>query len=395
MSNLLSIRNWYLLHKWSSLVCTFFLLIICITGMPLVFMDEISDHWRGDLPAAELPAGTPMVNLDKLVRDAVGPQGTFPGETVRWLSIEPDRPEIWFGLAPSYASERRLDHVVRFDAHTGAVIKALKSGEHSSPLWLGLMFKLHTDWFAGLFGEMFLASMGLLFVVATISGVALYGPFTRNLRFGTIRRDKSARLKWLDWHNLLGIVALVWVLVVGATGIMNQLSTPLYNFWREAELTGTLAAYKGEAMPANLSSVQGAFDTVSKATPGKSIRSIRFPDGELGSPHHYLIWTKGDTVFTSRILEPALVDAQSGKLTAVLRLPWYLIALQTSRPLHFGDYGGLPLKILWILFDLMTIAILASGLILWKLRRKSIERRIAEMERLSTTKTDPGISAAS
>jgi len=37
--------------------------------------------------------------------------------------------------------------------------------------------------------------------------------------------------------------------------------------------------------------------------------------------------------------------------------------------LHFGDYGGLPLKIIWALLDLVTITVLGSGLYLW-LRRE-------------------------
>ncbi len=33
--------------------------------------------------------------------------------------------------------------------------------------------------------------MGLLFVVAIVSGVAVYGPFMRKLSFGTVRRSGS------------------------------------------------------------------------------------------------------------------------------------------------------------------------------------------------------------
>jgi uncharacterized iron-regulated membrane protein len=43
----------------------------------------------------------------------------------------------------------------------------------------------------------------------------------RKLEFGTVRREKRPRLKWLDLHNLPGIVTLVWVFVVGATGMIN------------------------------------------------------------------------------------------------------------------------------------------------------------------------------
>jgi hypothetical protein len=36
-------------------------------------------------------------------------------------------------------------------------------------------------------------------------------------------------------------------------------------------------------------------------------------------------------------------------------------ALELSRPLHFGDYGGLPLKVIWALFDVLTILVIGSG----------------------------------
>ena len=45
----------------------------------------------------------------------------------------------------------------------------------------------------------------------------------RKLDFGTVRRERSSRLKWLDLHNLLGVVTLVWALVVGLTGAINTL----------------------------------------------------------------------------------------------------------------------------------------------------------------------------
>jgi uncharacterized iron-regulated membrane protein len=80
---------------------------------------------------------------------------------------------------------------------------------------MSVMFHLHVDLFAGLWGKLFLGFMGLLLIVAIVSGVVLYAPFMRKLDFGTVRHGRTARLKWLDLHNLLGIVTLVWALVVG------------------------------------------------------------------------------------------------------------------------------------------------------------------------------------
>ena len=50
--------------------------------------------------------------------------------------------------------------------------------------------------------------------------------------------------------------------------------------------------------------------------------------------------------------------------------PVYLKALLVSQPLHFGDYGGMPLKIIWALLDVMTIVVIGSGLYLWIVRRR-------------------------
>src|SRR6185312_1759676 len=83
---------------------------------------------------------------------------------------------------------------------------------------------------------------------------------------------------------------------------------------------------------------------------------------------------------TSRLFKPALVDAETGILTDSRSMPWYVATLLISQPLHFGDYGGMPLKIIWAVLDIITIVILVTGLYLWLRRRKSgvgIERAVA------------------
>ncbi len=40
-------------------------------------------------------------------------------------------------------------------------------------------------------------------------------------------------------------------------------------------------------------------------------------------------------------------------------------AMGLSQPLHFGDYGGRPMQILWAVLDVLTLIVLGSGLYLW------------------------------
>jgi uncharacterized iron-regulated membrane protein len=174
-------------------------------------------------------------------------------------------------------------------------------------------------------------------------------------------------------HNLTGIALCAWMLVVGATGVMNELSTPLFGLWQITDVKAMLAPFHGKPVPADseLSSPQAAFETAKAALPSMIANSIVFPGSPFGTPYHYLIWTKGREPLTARLFSPVLVDARSGKLAAVVKMPWYLRALELSRPLHFGDYGGTPLKILWALLDIVTIIVLGSGLYLWFSRRPS------------------------
>jgi uncharacterized iron-regulated membrane protein len=91
------------------------------------------------------------------------------------------------------------------------------------------------------------------------------------------------------------------------------------------------------------------------------------------------VWTSGRTHLTSRLFDPVLVDVTTGRVTSVVEMPWYLRVLEVCRPLHFGDYGGVPLKILWAIFDIAAIIVLVTGLILWFARRKSRDEWIQKI----------------
>lgn len=363
-----SVRLWQGVHRWSSLICTLFFLVLCITGLPLIFEQEI-DHWLDpEPPYAALPAGTPMANLDEIVRLS---RQRYPGQIITSLFVDDDEPRIIAALAPSWETDPDKQQLVTFDARTAQIRSQSAPAGRQPTTFLDVMVALHVELFAGLPGQLFLAVIGVLLVTALVSGVVLYGPFTRTQRFGAVRTDRSRRVRWLDLHNVLGVVTLAWALVVGATGIMNELSTVLFAVWQRSEAPVVLRPYQGQpaVRESEMRSVQAAFRTAQDAVPGMIVTSVVFPGDPDGSPYHYLIWAHGPTPLTARLFSPVLVDARTGALTAVLHMPWYLRVLEVCRPLHFGDYGGVPLKVIWALFDLVTIVVLGSGVYLWLSRR--------------------------
>ncbi len=199
----------------------------------------------------------------------------------------------------------------------------------------------------------------------------------RKLSFGAVRRERSARTKWLDLHNQLGIAALVWALVLGATGMVNTWADIVVKHWQGDQLAALLTPYKGQAITpeASRSSVQRAMEAAFEEVPGMELAFMAFPGTSFSSPHHNTFFLRGNTPVTARLLQPVLVDAQSAEVTAAPPLPWYLAALLLSQPLHFGDYGGMPMKVLWALLDLATLWVLGSGLYLWWKRRAGHQPR--------------------
>lgn len=379
MSTLKNIKRWFWWHRWTSLICTLFLLLLCVTGLPLIFEEEISG-WLNPTHYAALPTNTPTANLDGIVRTA---KQHYPKQLITSVYVDDDEPQVLVSMAPTMKPDDKLSHSLQFDSRTAKLLKDELPANQQPQTFIGLMLSLHTDLFMDLPGELFLGLMGLLFVISIISGVVLYGPFMKKLDFGTVRHSRSRKLKWLDLHNLLGIATALWLFVVGATGVMNELATPLFGLWQITDVKAMLAKYQTNSVPDpnKLNSVQAAYTITKKALPGMTVTSVVYPGNAFGSPYHYLLWAKGNTPLTSRLFSPVLVDAQTGQLTAVVKMPVYLRALEVSRPLHFGDYGGTPLKIIWVIFDVVAILVLISGIYLWFDRRKLYAGYFANLEK--------------
>lgn len=357
-----TIRGWFFVHKWTSLVSMLFLLMLCVTGLPLIFYEEI-DHALGYMrEAPELPGVAHTARIDDMIADA---QARDPGNVMQFVVRDPHEPDAWFirlGESPDGA----ITTYAMYDARTGEML-------NQYPLEQGIMnvvLRLHVDMFAGLPGTLFLGFVGILLVVSIISGAVLYAPFMNKLPFGTVRRDGSPRLKWLDMHNVVGIVTMVWLLVVGATGVINALSVPIFGHWQATELADMTAPYRGLEPVTRTASVDDAVAAARAAAPGMELSFMAFPGNSFASPHHFVAFMQGDSPLTLRLLEPILIDARTAEVLAVRKLPWYVSTLLLSQPLHFGDYGGMPLKVLWAALTVLTIVVLVSGVALWLKRRR-------------------------
>ena len=97
-------RRWSFVHKWTSLICTAFLLWLCVTGLPLVFHHEIDHLLHEEVEPATLPAGTPHADLDRVI--AAG-TAQLPDQFLQFVIWDRDEPNIIllsYGKAPEFRS---------------------------------------------------------------------------------------------------------------------------------------------------------------------------------------------------------------------------------------------------------------------------------------------------
>lgn len=338
--------------------------MLCLTGLPLIFHEEI-EHLTEDIHA-QVPEGAQKLNLDKLKEIA---EARNLGKYARFIfwDQEAHPNQVLIDVVEKPDAPYENSKYILLNEYTGEILD-----EPKDEGFMSIMLHLHTDMFAGIPGKLFLGLMGILFLISIISGIVLYARIMKNFDFGMVRKDKSSRLKWLDTHNFLGIAVTAWMIVVGFRGVVNTLADVILGIWQQGQLAEMTAPYKNaKPLTGTLSSLQKAKEDAENKIPDMHISVIAYPGTAFTSKHHYAVFMKGNTPLTARVLKPVLIDASTGDITDARDMPWYVNTLFISEPLHFGDYGGIFLKIIWAIFDVITIIILITGLYLWIARRKA------------------------
>lgn len=354
------LKLWIWLHKWSSLIAMLVMLVVFVSGLPLVFKAEI-EYWlgygtaehqeRAEMPLDSLVAAAEQRRKDKVVQFIVW-EDNKPGTVIMSMADTPDE-------APYHNIS------VLVSPYDGQIV-------NDEPEPLAFFSDLHTQLLMGKGGTFFLGIIAISLVLSLVSGVMIYAPFAGRRPFGTVRNGKSKRAKWLDVHNVVGIIVFGWMLVVGGTGLINSWGEYLVYFWRADQVADMTRDYHNKAAPekTQFGSAHQALEIAKAPYPEMVPWFIAMPGSMMSDAHHYTIYLRGGTSRTAQLVRPVLVDAVTQTITDSREMPWYMKTLMLSQPLHFGDYGGFLLKLIWFLFTLISTVLLMTGLYLWWVRRK-------------------------
>lgn len=362
-----ALRRWYAVHRWTSLICTLNLLLLCVTGLLLIFHHEIDELLGQEHHPAVVADATPPT-LQSLIDKTLAKQ---PGMEIKSLSFFEHDEENFVGVrtgAPGVASLSQGKNLF-FDA-AGQERELINSGSFTD-----ILLKLHVNLFLGFPGQLFIGVVGLIFVISMVSGIVLYGPFMRKLAFGLVRFGRQTRIVNTDLHNLSAIVVMVWALVVGLTGTFLSFSPLIIGVWQKTELSELVRTLPSTPAQTPIAADR-AVAVAREADPGRDLAFVFYPGTEYATARHYMVVQRGHTELQKRIYSIVAVDAGNGEVAAKRGTPWYMQVLLLSGPFHFGDYAGMPLKILWALFTLLTTTATVTGFIIWMKRSKTAIRQL-------------------
>ncbi|CAI2718812.1 PepSY-associated TM helix domain-containing protein [Nitrospina watsonii] len=347
---------WYL-HSLFGLKLSLFLLFVSATGTAAVVSDEI--EWLV-YPEARATTSSARASWETQYHAAVR---AFPFHTLTYMEAGE---EPFLATRISATAPDGTSRVIFIDPATGRV-----TGERGWVTVRSFLRALHyllfapDDW-----GFFPVTILGFVLLVSLVTGMrVIKKPGHSAGRWP--RRYKGPRVFWGDVHRLIGVWSSWFVLVMAVTSI-----------WYFAERLAWRAGIDWEAPRTTLSAAEwqhlaeerAALERLpldqlvrkaQQAFPGLNVRQISLPadvnetivfQGQTGA------WLVRDRTNSVEL------NPYTGDVIAVNRaeaMSWLERWEHTADPLHFGDFGGLTSKLVWVGFGIILCLLSLSGTIVY------------------------------
>jgi len=368
------------LHTWAGLVAAWVLFFVFITGSAGYFNTEIDRWMRPELPmVSSLPVlsaeASTVLGLAHLRATAVGADEwiiNLPGGRSGWqVGV------LW--REPAAPGERAGNLHRATLAADGSVVGnegVRATGGGNAFYRMHYLFRyLPRDaaiWLVG--------AATMLMLLALITGVIVHKKIFAD--FFTFRPGKGQR-SWLDAHNVLGVLALPFFLMITYSGLLffqNQLM-PL-GFYGIGEAPVVKAIVPVEPVsPAELHDPLPLVRTAETQWGVGRVGSVSIKHPGLDDAVVMLRARQedGDALVAGN---PSLrFDGVSG---ALLDPPPFQASMSYARrvmlALHEGRFAGVGLRWLYFASGLLGAAMIATGLVLWTVKRRQRRLKAGEPE---------------
>lgn len=354
----------YRLHRITGFISAPFMLILCLTGLILLYEEEITEWSTGEARVHGTP--TTAAALCQLLPEGVEKaQAAAKGQTIRSIRFAPSigRMRFRFQKPQEGGTSQRMGRGKAVDLLlTDGVLQQITSGgEGRTSLHetMRTIKRFHVRLNDGEAGLIILIAACVMGMIAVVTGFILYPPFMKKMSFGE-RRQFSLRLWFVDWHKIWGILGGSWLFIL-------CLSVPIiYGFsaakdryshaaWETAQ-QHFRAAIEGGVIP-----VHEAAARVMEGFPDRNITAIEFPT----AAHPFYAFELAEASSQSGIYAfPQLVFIGADGAGDLLSPPYteWLAWGTLGINLHLRNHNTAWLKGMWAFFLVASLLMTLTGL---------------------------------
>lgn len=349
---------WFHLHFWIGWLAALPIALICVSGGVLAFERELFQWEHREF--FELEATGPSLSLQQVLE---GYRTAVPPMTVNHLSLPAQAEHSFSAFVTEHRPEGDRTARVFMNPYTGEL----------TPLTAGfsiteLLIDVHRRLTGGRPGRLIVAASSLVLVLTCLLGLILWWPLRGRTFVRAWRRGQA-----LDWHNALGLVALIPLAIMAATGVTFTFGPGLWSLMER--LGGSQAPPGVESATLPEAGVPMSMDLIVEriraAVPQAQITGIQ-PSNESRRPTKVFLTEGGRKVqinmdpYTGE--ELSRLDGTTSSLTEKFR--------RNVGAIHTAGPFNVIVRTIWGLLSLSGGVIAATGL--WmsvkRWRRRSLRR---------------------
>lgn len=346
-------------HAAIGLIAGALLYLVSLTGTLSVFYEELQ---RAEQPRAPEMARIGPDAVQRGIEAVLASEAGKPGTT--HLYVHMPKPELPRATITTDSQARHLNA-------DGSL------AEPEEIAWSDFLVQLHYMLnVPGLVGATVVGALGAMMLALSLSGVVAHPRIFRDA-FRLRARDTGG-LALADWHNRLSVWTLPFSLAIALTGSLIGLASVTAYAVAGASYDGdTEAVYapifgkepKADKSPAPVPDVAAALRHMAAAYPQVAIGYVILHDPGTAGQHVQITG-----VHARRLVfgEYYAFDAK-GRFQSTAGLADGAIGQQIAAStygLHFGNYGGLWVKIAYGVLGLAVTAICATGTYIWLGKRR-------------------------
>jgi uncharacterized iron-regulated membrane protein len=244
--------------------------------------------------------------------------------------------------------------------------------------------------------------IALLYAIAIVSGVICLLPSMIKDLFA-LRFGRNLKRMWLDLHNVLGLFSLPFHIVMALTAVIFAFHDPFYLAQGAVQKVGAAQVERRgpprpdpKAPPPELAVVKAVLPPaelarrIERQMPGFTLKGMSYEYNQQEGPHGHILGSDPRYGMRGPTYGLGEVDTRTGTITEADYLPgrqsgWFA-AITSFFAVHFGNYGGPPVRWSYFLLGLAGAFLFYSGNLLWIESRRKKERKSGAVEQTRATR---------